>query len=131
MKTKGVLTESFVQPAINYGLDNGIIEKDKEYNLQELIVLIATAHLASFNSALNINEKPSVDEIKSVANDLNTEKRNAYWNWERQLKTSFHRPISVVRSIANIEREQDWHALVEWFESDTNYLSKHLVFQGS
>lgn len=35
VKTKGVLTESFVQSAINYGLDNGIIEKDKEYNLQE------------------------------------------------------------------------------------------------
>lgn len=83
VKTKGVLTESFVQSAINYRLDNGIIEKDKEYNLQELIVLIATAHLASFNSALNINEKPSVDEIKSVTNDLNTEKRNAYWDWER------------------------------------------------
>ena len=135
VKTKGVLTESFVQSAINYGLDNGIIEKDKEYNLQELIVLIAMAHLASFNSALNINEKPSVDEIKSVTNNLNTDKRNAYWDWERQLETSFHRPISVVRSIANIEtaieREQDWNALVEWFESDTNYLTEHLAFQGS
>lgn len=98
-------------------------------------MLIATAHLARFNSVLNINEKPSVDEIKSVTNDLNTEKRSAYWNWERQLRTSFHRPISVVRSIANIEtaieREQDWHALVGWFESDTNHLPKHLAFQGS
>ena len=30
-----------------------------------------------------------------------------------------------------IEREEDWHALVEWFESDINCLSKHLAFQGS
>ena len=80
---QGDLGDELIQDVIEFGLEQSIIEKDKEYNLQELKTLIAKSFVAHANQSLNLtNQEPSPDEIKSVLNDWkkleNTKNKDFY-----------------------------------------------------
>ena len=64
------LSDEIIQDAIEFGLEQSILEKDKEYRFQELKTLIAQSFVAHANKTLNLtNQEPAPDEIKSVLND--------------------------------------------------------------
>lgn len=80
---QGDLGDELIQDAIEFGLEQSILEKDKEYNFQELKMLIAKSFVAHANQSLNLtNQEPSPDEIKSVLNDWtkleNTKNKDFY-----------------------------------------------------
>ena len=108
---QGDLVEEIIQDAIEYGLEESIIERNKNYNFQELKTLIAKSYVAHENQTLNLTVKePSPDEIKSVLNDwtkLENNKNTQFgvrW-WIEQLKASgFERPFDLKR-IFKITRE--------------------------
>ena len=67
---QGDLGDELIQDVIEFGLEQSILEKDKDYTLQELKTLIAKSYVAHANQTLNLTVKePSPDEIKSVLND--------------------------------------------------------------
>ncbi len=67
---QGDLSDEIIQDAIEFGLEQSILEKDKEYRFQELKTLIAKSFVAHANQSLNLTvQEPAPDEIKSVLND--------------------------------------------------------------
>ena len=126
---QGDLGEEIIQDAIEFGLEQSILEKDKEYTLQELKTLIAKSYVAHANKTLNLTvQEPSPDEIKSVLNDWTKLKnsKNFYnlqkW-WEGQLKKSgFERPLDW-KNIPNIIREAyekapSYSPIIHWLKGD-------------
>ena len=107
---QGDLDYELIQDVIEFGLEQSILEKDKEYTIQELKTLIAKSYVAQTYQTLNLTvQEPSPDEIKSVLNDwtkLENTKNNGIhkiW-WEKQLKASgFERPL-IWKNITNIIR---------------------------
>ena len=70
---QGDLGGELIQDVIEFGLEQSILEKDKEYNFQELKMLIAKSYAAqtyqTLNQTLNIpNKEPSPNEVMSVVN---------------------------------------------------------------
>lgn len=108
---QGDLGVEIIEDAIEYGLEKSILEKDKEYNFQELKTLIAKSYVAHANQSLNLtNQEPSPDEIKSVLNDWTKleNSKNFYsphkW-WRGQLMNSgFERPFDW-KAILKIARD--------------------------
>ena len=67
---QGDLSDELIQDVIDFGLEQSILEKDKEYRFQELKTLIAKSFVAHANQSLNLTvQEPAPDEIKSVLND--------------------------------------------------------------
>lgn len=127
---QGDLGEEIIQDAIEYGLEKTILEKNKNYNFQELKTLIAKSYVAHVNQILNLTvQEPAPDEIKSVLNDwaklenskdgkLKVERRircnmtgelKSSWYhdpnkwWETQLtKSGFERPFDLKRIVKAI-----------------------------
>ena len=108
------LSDEIIQDAIEYGLEQSILERDKEYRFQELKTLIAKSFVAHANQSLNLTvQEPAPDEIKSVLNDW-TKLENSWdknirfpdpmkW-WGKQLeKSGFERPLNW-KIIPNIIR---------------------------
>lgn len=124
---QGDMSEEIIQDVIEFGLEQSIIEKDKEYNFQELKMLIAKSFVAHANQSLNLTvQEPSPDEIKSVLNDwtkLENTKNNGIhtiW-WEKQLKKSgFERPLDwknipkIIREACEIARSHS--PIVHWLK---------------
>ena len=78
------ISEQIIQDAIEYGLEQSILEKNKEYGFQELEILIAKSYVAHANQPLNLTyQEPRPDEIKSVLNDwtkkLENSKNKDFW----------------------------------------------------
>ena len=115
---QGDLNDEIIQDVIEFGLEKSILEKDKEYTLQELKTLIAKSYVAHANQSLNLTcQEPSPDEIKSVLNDW-TKLRNskntgvgADWWWGQQLRPcGFERPLDlkhIFKGICDNLKESD------------------------
>lgn len=131
LRIQGDLGNEIIQDVIEFGLEKSIIEKNKEYNFQELKMLIAKSYVAHANQTLNLTDKePSPDEIKSVLNDWtkleNSLKRfNAALWWGKQLeKSGFERPLDW-KSILKITREAFEKAdlyspLIQWLKGNVD-----------
>ena len=83
LNIQGDLDSEIIQDVIEFGLEQSILEKDKEYNFQELKTLIAKSYVAHANKSLNLTvQEPAPDEIKSVLNDWtkleNSKNKNFY-----------------------------------------------------
>lgn len=107
---QGDLDNELIQDVIEFGLEQSILEKDKEYRFQELKTLIAKSFVAHANQSLNLTVKEiAPDEIKSVLRDWKKlENTKNFYNlqkwWEGQLKKSgFERPLNW-KIIPNIIR---------------------------
>lgn len=130
---QGDLDDEIIQDAIEYGLEQSILEKDKEYNFQKLKTLIAKSYVAHSNQSLNLTVKePSADEIKSVMNDWtkleNSKKfyRPQKW-WEGQLKKSgFERPLDwnvIPKTIRKLFEKAELNSdLLEWLKGNVDRL---------
>ena len=132
---QGDLSDEIIQDAIEFGLEQSILEKDKEYRFQELKTLVAKSFVAHANQPLNLTyQEPSPDEIKSVLNDwtkkLETSiNRLEYLNpdawWGKQLMDSgFERPLDlkrIVRAICyNLEKADLNSNIFEWLKGDSD-----------
>ena len=126
---QGDLGEEIIQDVIEFGLEQSIIEKDKEYSFQELKTLIAKSYVAHANQSLNLTvQEPAPDEIKSVLNDwtkLENSKNTVFgvrW-WEEQLeKSGFERPLDW-KNIPNIIRlhcrtVHSFSPIVQWLKGN-------------
>ena len=132
---QGDLSYEIIQDVIEFGLEQSILEKDKEYNFQELKTLIAKSYVAHANQNLNLTvQEPSPDEIKSVLNDW-TKLENSkdgklkvgYKNWvlredengemKRVLGTSwYHNPVrwwAEQLEKSGFERPFDWKTILK------------------
>lgn len=134
---QGDLGDELIQDVIEFGLEQSILEKDKEYNLQELKTLIAKSYVAHANQSLNLSvQEPSPDEIKSVLNDwtkLSNSKSGIGrdWWWGQQLAPSgFERPFDW-KTILKIARDAYEEAglyspLIHWLKGDSDSLPTKL-----
>ncbi len=134
---QGDLDNELIQDVIEFGLEQSILEKDKEYNFQELKTLIAKSFVAHANKSLNLTVKePDPDEIKSVLNDWtkleNT--KNFYdpqkW-WGNQLNASgFERPFdwkTILKIIREAFEKADLDSpLIQWLKGDSDSLPTKL-----
>ncbi len=138
---QGDLDNELIQDVIEFGLEQSILEKDKEYRFQELKTLIAKSYVAHANQSLNLTvQEPSPDEIKSVLNDW-TKLENSWdknrrspdpmkW-WKEQLNASgFERPFDW-KTILKIARDAFEKAdldspLIHWLKGNDDSLPTKL-----
>ena len=130
---QGDLVKEIIQDVIEFGLEQSILEKDKEYNFQELKMLIAKSYVAHANQTLNLTyQEPAPDEIKSVLNDW-TKLENRWrikamiW-WEKQLtKSGFERPLDwnvILKTICQLFEKAELNSpLIQWLEGNRAVLN--------